>query len=399
MNEALIDALMGDLDLEESPEGISKALEAATKDEQAGFLDCLLMEALLVDTLGKRRIQAIPAKHAAPRTIPLVFRLLSAAALLMIVVGFFWMWHARFRYSEPRLILGSSTAGGPMVKTPRRGECVKAGPAKARLVMGGYCDLALDPGAEIIVRGEPHREAIELVEGRVVSEITPQRGEYTVYTPGGWVKVKGTKFATSVEYPTAPKSSAGESRPKESATIIVAVTSGVVEYQLGGQTGMLHGGETRTFVPSKGTEASPGATKKEKAERDETKEAEKLKADMEKLAKKLKTEGKKLAQKEGEGEKKEANVPPKGTEASPGATQKAAAPPPATTGSDEAKSLYLQAEHLRVKHPEGILEDSPGTDRKVSEGPAGGRGVDQFRQDTPPVRPVRRGHSRLSPGP
>jgi hypothetical protein len=230
-------------------------LEAATKEEQAEFLDWLLMEALLVDTLGKRRPQAVPAKQAAPRTILLLFKLLPAAALLMIVLGLFWMWHTRFGYPEPRLVLGSSATGGVTVKTPRRGESIKAGAAEARLMMGGYCDLSLAPGAEIILRGEPRREAIELVEGRVVSEITPQRGEYTVHTPHGWVKVKGTRFATSVEYPSAPKGGAGESRSKAGkragaafqATVTVAVTSGVVEYQLGGQTGTLREGETWCF--------------------------------------------------------------------------------------------------------------------------------------------------------
>jgi len=251
MSETLADALMGHLDLEESPEGISKALEAGTKEEQAEFLDWLLMEALLVDTLGKRRPQAVPAKQAVPRTIPIVFKLLSAAALLMMVVGSFWMWHTRFQYPEPKLILGSLATGGVTVKTPRRGESIKAGAAEARLMMGGYCDLSLAPGAEIILRGEPRREAIELVEGRVVSEITPQRGEYTVHTPRGWVKVKGTRFATSVEYSSAPKGGAGESRPKESATVTVAVTSGVVEYQLGGQTGTLRAGETWCFPQPK----------------------------------------------------------------------------------------------------------------------------------------------------
>ena len=251
MGETLLDALIGHLDLEEGPEEVSKALEAATKEEQTEFLDWLLMEALLVDTLGKRRPQAVPAKQAAPRTIPLVFKLLPAAALLMIVLGLFWMWHTRFGYPEPRLVLGSSATGGVTVKTPRRGESIKAGAAEARLMMGGYCDLSLAPGAEIILRGEPRREAIELVEGRVVSEITPQRGEYTVHTPHGWVKVKGTRFATSVEYSSAPKGGAGESRPKESATVTVAVTSGVVEYQLGGQTGTLRAGETWCFPQPK----------------------------------------------------------------------------------------------------------------------------------------------------
>ena len=279
MSGTQVDAWMAHLDLEESPEEVSKSLEAATKEEQAEFLDWLLMEALLVDTLGKRRPQAVPAKQAAPRTILLIraaqrdavigrpagshvlprgawrhraFKLLPAAALLMTVLGLSWMWHTRFGYPEPRLILGSSATGGVTVKMPRRGESIKVAPGRqARLMMGGYCDLALAPGAEIILRGEPRREAIELVEGRVVSEITPQRGEYTVHTPRGWVKVKGTRFATSVEYSSAPKGGAGESRPKESATVTVAVTSGVVEYQLGGQTGTLRAGETWCFPQPK----------------------------------------------------------------------------------------------------------------------------------------------------
>ena len=125
--------------------------------------------------------------------------------------------------------------------------------------------LAFDPKSEFVLRGEPHKEAVELVEGCVVSEITPQKGEYIVYTPRGWVRVRGTTFTTGVEYSNAPKTGEAGRRSKESATVSVSVTSGMVEYELSGQTGTLRAGETRLFAQAKPLEPTTDATKKASA--------------------------------------------------------------------------------------------------------------------------------------
>jgi formylglycine-generating enzyme required for sulfatase activity len=247
---------MARLDLEGFPEDVSTALKAATHEEKEEFLDWLLMDALLMDTLGKRRAKAVPQRRGSRPVITLAFRLLSAAALLMLVVGFFWFWYARFHYPEPRLMLGSLGAEGRMARMPWRGESIRVGPAGAKLTMGGYCELALDPGTEIILRGEPHNEALDLIVGRVVSEVTPQAGEYTVYTLLGWVKVRGTRFTTTVEYPVASKAGGGTS-PPESAVVTVSVAQGEVEYQFGKESGLLRAGETRVFAQA--TPAQPSA--------------------------------------------------------------------------------------------------------------------------------------------
>ena len=249
----MLEALKDHVDLGESPENVRLAWSGAADKEKTEFFDLLLMEALLMDTLAPSRAQTVPA---APRMSTLIFKIMGVAALLMILVGFFWLWRQGSGYREPELLAVSTGTGSATPKTPRRGESVEVGPAGARLMMGGYCDLALAPGTKIIVRGEPHKEAVELIAGRVVSEITPQKGEYTVYTPLGWVKVKGTRFTTTAEYPSASKAGAG-SVPPESAVVTVGVALGEVEYRLVKERGLLRAGETRVFAQA--TPAKPAA--------------------------------------------------------------------------------------------------------------------------------------------
>jgi formylglycine-generating enzyme required for sulfatase activity len=244
MSTALLEALKDHLDLGESPENVKLAWSGAADDEKTEFFDLLLMEALLMDTLTLSLAQTVPA---APRIFTHVFRIVGVAALLMIAVGFFWLWQQRSGYREPQLVVASTETGGMTSKSPRRGEPIQVGPAGARLTMGGYCDLALAPGTQIILRGEPCKEAVELITGRVVSEITPQEGEYTVYTPLGWVKVKGTRFTTTVESPAASTGGVGTRTP-ESAVVTVGVALGEVEYRLGKESGVLRAGETRLFA-------------------------------------------------------------------------------------------------------------------------------------------------------
>jgi formylglycine-generating enzyme required for sulfatase activity len=255
---------MARLDLEEDTEDVSKALTAATHEEKEELFDWLLMDALLLDALGKRRAKAAPG---APLLFTRIVKLVGVAALLMIVVGVFWLWRQRpgdrerqpsatstptlrsivEGYRQPELLSESTGTGSLMCRSPRRGESLKVCPSGAKLTMGGYCDLALDPGTEIILRGEPHREAVELIVGRVVSEVRPQEGEYAVYTAVGWVKVKGTRFTTTVEHPSESKAGGG-TRPPGSAAVTVSVASGEVEYRLRKESGVLRAGETRLFA-------------------------------------------------------------------------------------------------------------------------------------------------------
>jgi len=130
-----------------------------------------------------------------------------------------------------------------------RGDRVVAGPGGARLTLGGYCELSLDEGTEVVVRGGPTEEVVQLNVGRMVSSVVPGQGRYSVVTPAGKLEVRGTEFVTAVEY---RKGAEMNTR----AVVSVAVLAGLVGFDFGGETGVLSAGANRVFAAEVGQEAS-----------------------------------------------------------------------------------------------------------------------------------------------
>jgi Cu/Ag efflux protein CusF len=183
----------------------------------------------------------------------------TAAAVFAIVgvvgVGHWLAGHPRYpgavAQGDFRTQSGTTGNGDEWVSLAR-GETVVAGPGGARLGLGGYCDLALAAGTEVTVQGQPGHEAVRLDSGRLVSRVTPGHGGYSVVTPTGELVVKGTEFVTSVEYRK------GTAMKTRSVIVSVAVLSGVVGFDFGGEKGLLSGGMNRVFAgePARATEAS-----------------------------------------------------------------------------------------------------------------------------------------------
>jgi hypothetical protein len=121
-----------------------------------------------------------------------------AAAVLLAAVA---TWFLFPRYPEAGvegdflITRGNKTVSAAV---PERGDRIVAGSAGARVRLGGYCELTLDPSAEIVLRGEPRSEAVKLQTGSVRSKVTPGRGGFSMLTPTGSLRVIGTEFTTSV---------------------------------------------------------------------------------------------------------------------------------------------------------------------------------------------------------
>ena len=207
-----------------------------------------------------RQVHARSARRVVLRRLAVA----AAAAVLAAVVGWFAL-----RWSRPvapvQTVAGSRGAQGTRPEVvltgdfrvvgatghdavPHRGDRVVAGPRGARMQLGGYCELTLDPYADIVVRGETGKEAVELDRGKLVSRITPGKGEYGVITPLGTLRVVGTEFVTTVDYPRAEKGDTDVARLKKAAVVTVMVLSGAVAYHFGDSTGLLGAGATQAFA-------------------------------------------------------------------------------------------------------------------------------------------------------
>jgi hypothetical protein len=124
----------------------------------------------------------------------------------------------------------------------QRGELIVVGQHGGELKLGGYCQLELGPQTTLLVGGDRGREEVELRSGSLISRITPQKGEFTCRTPFGPVRAMGTQFVTTVE-------SAGVAQARRTlgklATVTVVVFSGMVGFDLAGETGTLEAGSSK----------------------------------------------------------------------------------------------------------------------------------------------------------
>ena len=213
--------------------------------EQDRLFEDRLLEALLLDTLATGRRPARARRR-------LVAKLLAAAAALIVVAGAaVCLWPRGAGYAEPKAtgdFAVASATGETMPQTsPLRGKRVVAGKRGARLSVGGYCVVAMDPCAAVILSGKPRKEVLELVEGKVRCRVTPAEGELAVFTPRGYVEVVGTEFEVAVRYP-GRKGETGVEQWKRSAIVTVVVLAGLVAYQFGDLAGELGPGASKVFA-------------------------------------------------------------------------------------------------------------------------------------------------------
>ena len=113
-----------------------------------------------------------------------------------------------------------------------------------RLSDGSQGDF--DPDTHAVLHGATAelRQLIELTEGGGTFRVLKAQGGFRVETPAGRVTVLGTEF--SVRLVDSHDSGASEMNAGKMA-LVVAVLSGTVQVESGGQTSVLKAGESRTF--------------------------------------------------------------------------------------------------------------------------------------------------------
>jgi Cu/Ag efflux protein CusF len=183
----------------------------------------------------------------------------TAVALTIVVLG---LTALRNRYPQPLaegdfhvVRDGQEVSAGQRVD---RGEKIITGQGEAELRLGGYCHLVMKPHTELVLNGQPGAEEVELRSGSLASRIVPGRGEFTCRTPLGIVRVLGTEFVTTVEYPRLAE---GEEPMKREILVTVAVVSGIVAFDLAGQSGTLSAEESRTFSQQEETQTKTGVVR------------------------------------------------------------------------------------------------------------------------------------------
>ena len=253
--ELLSRALDGEELSEPEARALAEALscEAGRREaaEAVGF-DAALRARLMPEraAVGRERLLAKAAlreKARVARRSGRPRRLLGAAvaaAAVMVMAVTAWLL-VRPRYPEPRATGSYAIASGEA--QVRRGAELVVGPEGARLTLGGYCDLALDAGARVVVRGEPRAEGVELRRGRAVARVEPEQGEFTLLTPLGSLEVVGTEFEATVERQPLEEGGATMSGVRR-AVVTVLVVSGAVAFQFGDAVGVLGPGASRAFA-------------------------------------------------------------------------------------------------------------------------------------------------------
>jgi hypothetical protein len=113
-----------------------------------------------------------------------------AAAVLLLVGG-----AARTPYPEPQAEGSYAVLWGDSVS---RGAVLRTGAGGARLTLGGYCRVSLDPDSLVRIEGTPHCEQIFLEEGRALCDVDGKTGQFVVETDLCTVSVQGTRFTVQL---------------------------------------------------------------------------------------------------------------------------------------------------------------------------------------------------------
>jgi len=185
---------------------------------------------------------------------------MTAVAAGLLVAAFLYLAHIRWSYPSPHIegdfqVVGAAQAEAPSA-TLRRGDRIVVRDGGARLSLGGYCDLEVEPDSELMVAGSPGKEVIELVAGHVSSQVTPQKGGFRVNTILGAIDVVGTRFLTTVDSPRAKGGQPMSASTRKLLTVVtVSVMAGVVSYDFDDGTGRLTVGMTKTFGGESGSSA------------------------------------------------------------------------------------------------------------------------------------------------
>lgn len=224
----------------------------------------LSRDRLLAKAVLREKSLAVGASQRPRRRLAMSRRQLwyagtTAVALTIVVLG---LTALKNRYPHPMaegdfhvVRDGQEVSAGQRVD---RGETIIAGEDEAELRLGGYCRLVMKPHTELVLNGQPGAEEVELRSGSLASHIVRGRGEFTCRTPLGIVRVLGTEFVATVEYPRLAEEEPPAKRP---VLVTVAVVAGTVAFDLAGQSGTLSAGASQTFASKEQTQTKTGVVR------------------------------------------------------------------------------------------------------------------------------------------
>jgi hypothetical protein len=108
----------------------------------------------------------------------------------------------------------------------------------------------LEPASEVVIHGRRGnaRQMIELVKGGAKFQVEEGRGRFCVDTPVGLITVLGTEFTVKLRPREDALKRAPEMKARLAQVLAVAVISGSVEVDVGGEKYVLVGGESRAFA-------------------------------------------------------------------------------------------------------------------------------------------------------
>ena len=82
--------------------------------------------------------------------------------------------------------------------TAARGATVTASGGEARLSLGNYCRIMLEPESAVTIEGKQYEEQILLKKGKILCDIDSDQGTFCVGTGAGSVRVTGTRFIAAL---------------------------------------------------------------------------------------------------------------------------------------------------------------------------------------------------------
>jgi len=176
-------------------EGVSSVMRAVARAARSGGADRTATE-VMTRVKGARRAAAAPrvARHRAARVLA---ALAAAAALVLAAVA---LWRRPPAYPAPavsgdvELVRGEHVARGALLRA--RGE--------ATVSLGGYAEVAMEPGSLLGIEGKENAEQVYLRAGTALCDV--ERGgrghgearSFSVRTDAGTVSVKGTRFIVTI---------------------------------------------------------------------------------------------------------------------------------------------------------------------------------------------------------
>ena len=200
-------------------------LQVRMRGEHIAAEPALEVERVMPQTHPVRASQTTAAKRRSRWWYPTVV----AALVVLLVVG----WQSwRGRYPEPQATGSFQVVGGGPL---RADSSLVTKQEAAQVVLGGYCNVQVEPNSRIQLAGDKQQESVTLQAGSVVCEVERGQGKFTVVTDLGTVSVVGTKFEVGMRE--------GEGNMISREMFVKVLVGTVIVTHAAGQTETLHAGE------------------------------------------------------------------------------------------------------------------------------------------------------------